>query len=192
MAATKKQAKSKAKGKTKAKAKAASKPKAGAKGKAKPKAAAAGKGARKPKAAAAGKGAGKAKAAVADKLRKPKAEAVDKLAGKAAQAAKGTPLGPGVNAVLAGRAALAGTHAAGRAAKLAAARAKVPLVAGGGMLAGVAGGLAVVRRRHANHSQGAFDMDRVIAAARRAGTFGEELSKMASLMEQASSGSKRK
>ncbi|HVX31863.1 MAG TPA: hypothetical protein VHA80_01885 [Solirubrobacterales bacterium] len=147
----------------------------------------------KPKAAGKTKAPAKAKAEAAGKAaRKPKAAVAEEVAGKAAEVAEGTPLGPGVNAVLAGRAALAGTHAAGRAAKVAAARAKVPLVAGGGVLAGVAGGLAVVRRRGARSAQVSFDVDRVIAAARRAGTFGEELSRMASLMEQASSGSKRK
>jgi hypothetical protein len=130
--------------------------------------------------------------AATKKKAKSKATGTDKVAGKAVQAAAGTAVGPGVNAVLAGRAALAGTQAAGRAAAIAAARAKVPLVAGGGMIAGVAGGLAVVRRRNARTSQVSFDVDRVIAAARRAGSFGEELGRMASLMEQASSGSKRK
>lgn len=173
MAATKKQTKSKPEGKSKPKA--ASKGKGTAKGAAKQ-----------------AKGASRPKAAASKAVPKPKAEVVEKIAGKAAKAAEGTSLGPGVNAVLAGRAALAGTHAAGQAAKIAAARAKVPLVAGGGMIAGVAGGLAVVRRRNARTSQVTFDVDRVIAAARRAGSFGEELGRMASLMEQASSGSKRK
>ncbi len=141
----------------------------------------------------------KAKAKAKSKpSRKAKAKAPDQpkaasgIAEKAAKAAEGTPLGPGVNAALAGRAALAGTRAAGRAAAVGASRVKVPLVAGGGMVVGIAGGLAVVRRRSAHASQSSLDMDRVIAAARRAGTFGEELGRMASLMEQAGSGSKRK
>jgi hypothetical protein len=52
------------------------------------------------------------------------------------------------NAALAGRAALAGTKAAGRAVASAADRAGTPLIVGGAAAAGVIGGLAIDRARH--------------------------------------------
>jgi hypothetical protein len=60
------------------------------------------------------------------------------------------------------------------------------------LIAGAAGGLALVRRRNGRTSAGPLDIDRVVAAARRAGSFGEELGRMASLLEQANSNSKGK
>lgn len=51
------------------------------------------------------------------------------------------------DAVLAGKAAMAGTRAAGKAVSLAAGRAKMPLIAGGSAAAGLLGGLAVIRGR---------------------------------------------
>lgn len=53
----------------------------------------------------------------------------------------------GANAALAGKAAVAGTLAAGKAASLAFSRARLPLIAGGSATAGLLGGLAVIHRR---------------------------------------------
>jgi len=58
-----------------------------------------------------------------------------------------TPIDATANAALAGKAAVAGTRAAGRALSLAASRAKAPLIVGGSAAAGLAGGLAVIHRR---------------------------------------------
>lgn len=150
----------------KAKGKRVSKPKAPAKSKAAP----------KPKAAGAPGSGGESKAA----------SDLDEVAA----ATNEVPIGAGANAALAGKAALAGSRAAGRAVGVAVSKVKTPIVVGGGLIAGAAGGLALVRRRNGRSSSGALDVDRVIAAAHRAGSFGEELGRMASLMEQA--GSKRK
>lgn len=58
------------------------------------------------------------------------------------------PVDAAANAALAGKAAIAGTRAATRAASLALSRTKVPLVVGGSAAAGLAGGLAVIHRRN--------------------------------------------
>jgi hypothetical protein len=101
-------------------------------------------------------------------------------------------LGPGANAALAGQAALAGSRAAGHAVGVVVSRARIPVVAGGGLVAGVAGGLALMRRRNGHHvAQATLDVDKVIAAARRAGAFGEELGRLASLLEQAGGGKRK-
>lgn len=92
------------------------------------------------------------------------------------------------NAALAGQAALAGTRAAGKAVSLAAARARVPLVAAGGLTAGVVGGLAVVRRRRERTGNGAFDLG---TAAGRVGALGEEIGRVAIVVQRAADGSKR-
>jgi hypothetical protein len=57
------------------------------------------------------------------------------------------------------------------------------LAVGGGLAAGAAGGLALVRRR--NGHRAATDLGPVISAARRAGSIGEELGRMAALAEKA-------
>jgi hypothetical protein len=108
------------------------------------------------------------------------------------KAAAGLPNGAGANAALAGKAALEGTRAAGKAVGVATSKAKVPLVAGGGLAAGLAGGLALVRRRNGHRHHGAPDLGPVISAARRAGSFGEELGRVAALVEKASAASKGK
>ena len=56
------------------------------------------------------------------------------------------PVGAAANAVAAREAAAAGARAAGKAVSGATAKAKMPLIAGGAALAGLAGGLAVMRR----------------------------------------------
>ncbi|MGH2936853.1 MAG: hypothetical protein ACRDPE_01885 [Solirubrobacterales bacterium] len=167
----------------------------------KPKAAAKAKKPKRPKSGKA-KRAAKSKAATKPKEGAPKAPS-EAATGTAADGAKDlpadevstapdAPLGAGVNAALAGKAALAGTRAAGRAVGLVASKVKGPIVVGGGLAAGAVGGLALVRRRNGSSSQGPLDVERVIDAARRAGAFGEELGRMASLLEQANTGSKRK
>ena len=60
-----------------------------------------------------------------------------------------TPIDAAANAALAGKAAVAGTRAAGKAVSLAVSRARVPLIAGGSAAAGLLGGLAVIHRRKA-------------------------------------------
>jgi hypothetical protein len=126
---------------------------------------------------------------------KPKAPAKREKAKAAGAAAKPSappaqaataPLDATANAALAGQAALAGTRAAGRAISLAAARAGVPLAAGGGLAAGVAGGLSVVRRRRRRRA-GGFD---IASAAERVGTLGEEIGRVAIVIQRAADGSK--
>lgn len=51
------------------------------------------------------------------------------------------------SAALAGKEALAGTRAAGKAVSAAASSARLPLIAGGSLVAGLSGGLAVIKRR---------------------------------------------
>lgn len=58
-----------------------------------------------------------------------------------------SPVDAAANAALSGKAAVAGTWAAGKAVSLAASRARVPLIAGGSAAAGLTGGLAVIHRR---------------------------------------------
>ncbi|MGH2975784.1 MAG: hypothetical protein ACRDLL_13075, partial [Solirubrobacterales bacterium] len=65
----------------------------------------------------------------------------------------------------------------------------VPLAAGGGLAAGVAGGLAVVRRRRRRRRAGGFD---VASAAERVGTLGEEIGRVAIVIQKAADGSKSK
>lgn len=66
---------------------------------------------------------------------------------KAKEAVVPDSLGAAANAALAGKEAMAGTRAAGKAIKSASSRATLPVVAGGSLLAGLSGGLAVMRRR---------------------------------------------
>ncbi|MGN6814767.1 MAG: hypothetical protein ACTHK3_01610 [Solirubrobacterales bacterium] len=51
------------------------------------------------------------------------------------------------SAALAGKEALAGTRAAGKAVSAATSNARLPLIAGGSLVAGLSGGLAVIKRR---------------------------------------------
>jgi hypothetical protein len=148
--------------------------------------------ARKAKSGSGGKSRSKAAKSPGSATKSASAKATKANGAKAVGTAKGAPIGPAANAALAGQAALAGTKAAGQAVGLAASKAKVPIVAGGGMIVGVAGGLAVLRRRNGRASQATLDLDRIVAAARRAGSFGEELGRAASMLEQAGAGSKRK
>src|SRR4051794_37421796 len=99
------------------------------------------------------------------------------------------PLDAAANAALAGQAALAGTQAAGKAVSLAAARARVPLATGGGLAAGAVGGLAVIRRRRRSRRAGGFD---VASAAERVGALGEEIGRVAIVIQKAADGSKSK
>lgn len=124
--------------------------------------------------------------AVAKSTKSKKAGSKPKASAKPAEDAT-APLDATANAALAGQAALAGTRAAGKAVTLAAARAGVPLAAGGGLAAGVAGGLAVVRRRRRRRA-GGFD---VASAAERVGTLGEEVGRVAIVIQKAADGSKR-
>jgi hypothetical protein len=91
------------------------------------------------------------------------------------------------NAAFAGQAAMAGTRAAGRALTLAAAQVKGPLAAAGGLTAGIAGGLAVVKRRRRRQKARGFD---VASAAERIGTLGEEVGRVAIVIQRAADGSK--
>jgi hypothetical protein len=85
------------------------------------------------------------------------------------------------------REAPAGTRAAGRAISLATTRAGVPLAVGGALAAGVAGSLAVVRRRRRRRAVG-FD---VSSAAERVGALAEEIGRVAIVVQKAADGSKR-
>lgn len=57
------------------------------------------------------------------------------------------PVDAAANAALAGKAAVAGARAAGKAVSMVASRAKVPLIAGGSAAVGLVGGLAVIHSR---------------------------------------------
>lgn len=83
---------------------------------------------------------------------------------------------------------MAGTRAAGQALTLAATRAKGPLATAGGLAAGVAGGLVLVRRRrgHRRRDKG-FDL---AGAAERIGALGEEVGRVAIVIQHAADGSK--
>ena len=91
------------------------------------------------------------------------------------------------NAAFAGQAAMAGTQAAGKALTLAVSQAKGPLAAAGGLAAGVAGGLALVNRRRGRRRAKGFD---VASAAERIGTLGEEVGRVAIVIQRAADGSK--
>jgi hypothetical protein len=64
-----------------------------------------------------------------------------------AEATKSKPLGRGANAAAAAAHAAKGTRAAGHAVGALAGRVRKPLVIGGAAVAGIAGGLAVSKRR---------------------------------------------
>lgn len=113
-----------------------------------------------------------------DKAKKPEAPA-----GNAAPA----PADAAANAAFAGQAALAGTQAAGKALTLAAAEVKGPLVAAGGLAAGVAGGLALVNRRRGRRRVKGFD---IASAAERIGALGEEVGRVAIVIQRAADGTK--
>jgi hypothetical protein len=97
------------------------------------------------------------------------------------------PADAAANAAFAGQAAMAGTKAAGRAMTLAAAQAKGPLAAAGGLTAGIVGGLALVNRRRRRRKAKAFD---VASAAERIGALGEEVGRVAIVIQRAADGSK--
>lgn len=108
---------------------------------------------------------------------------------EAAQAGEevSAPAEAAANAALAGQAAMAGTRAAGRALTLAAAQAKGPLAAAGGLTAGIAGGLALVNRRRGRRKPKGFD---IAGAAERIGALGEEVGRVAIVIQRAADGSK--
>jgi hypothetical protein len=81
---------------------------------------------------------------------------------------------------------MAGTQAAGKAITLVASRTKGPLVAAGGLAAGVVGGLALVRRRGRRRPKG-FD---IASAAERIGALGEEVGRVAIVIQRAADGTK--
>jgi len=131
----------------------------------------------------------------ASSSKKAKVEKKAKASGAEAQApatppgqSAPAPVDAAANAALAGRAALAGTQAAGKAVSLAAARVRVPLAAGSGLAAGVVGGLAVIRRRQRPRRGSGFD---IASAAERVGALGEEVGKVAIVIQKAADGSKR-
>jgi len=128
--------------------------------------------------------AGRAKDASASKsAKKPEApvgkDTVDKGVPAPADAA--------TNAAFAGQAAMAGTQAAGKALTLAAEQAKGPLVAAGGLAAGVAGGLVLVNRRRGRRRANGFD---IAGAAERIGALGEEVGRVAIVIQRAAEGTK--
>lgn len=98
------------------------------------------------------------------------------------------PLDAATSAALAGQAALAGTRAAGKAVTLVASQAKGPLAAAGGLVIGVAGGRAVVNRRRGRKRVQGFDL---AGAAERVGALGEEVGRVAIVIQQAAGESKR-
>lgn len=107
---------------------------------------------------------------------------------------------PAANAALAGRAALAGTKAAGRAVVSSAERAGTPLIVGGAAAAGVIGGVLVHRRAARSPDgftgisnlvrDGKLDLDVVAGAARRAGAMGQQLGEIGTAIERVERGKK--
>jgi hypothetical protein len=97
------------------------------------------------------------------------------------------PLDAAANAAFAGQAAMAGTRAAGKAITLAAGQVKGPLAAGGGLAAGIAGGLVLVNRRRGRRRAMGFD---IAGAAERIGALGEEVGRVAIVIQRAADGSK--
>jgi hypothetical protein len=99
--------------------------------------------------------------------------------------------GPAVNAALAGRSAMAGTKAAGRAVAAVAERTKTPFIIGGAA-AGVAGGLMLQRRRSRSGTNGLsgifrdgqLDLGAIAAAARKAGDVGQQLGDIGKAIER--------
>lgn len=119
------------------------------------------------------------------KATKPKAsEAAESTTSRATEAAKELPAGAAASAALASKAAIEGTRAAGKAVTLAVSKVKVPLAVGGGLAAGAVGGLALVRRNGHRRKSGP-DLGPVISAAKRAGSIGEELGRLAAAAEKA-------
>jgi hypothetical protein len=119
---------------------------------------------------------------------KKKAPAEKASADEAPAAKAPAPAEAVANAALAGQAALAGTRAAGKAVTLAASRAKGPLAAAGGLVIGVAGGRAVVNRRRGRRRPQGLD---IAGAAERVGALGEEVGRVAIVIQQAAGESKR-
>jgi len=100
-------------------------------------------------------------------------------------------VGAAENAALAGEAAAAGTRAAGKAVSSLVSRARVPLIAGGAAAAGLAGGLVVInRQRKRTRRSTSLDFGQVVAAAQRLGAFGEEIGRMATVIQQTNEGLK--
>jgi hypothetical protein len=97
------------------------------------------------------------------------------------------PADAATNAAFAGQAAMAGTQAAGKALTLAVEQAKGPLVAAGGLAAGVVGGLALVNRRRGRRRAKGFD---IAGAAERIGALGEEVGRVAVVIQRAAEGTK--
>jgi len=128
--------------------------------------------------------AGRAKEASASKNAKKPEAPVEKGAVEKGMPA---PVDAAANAAFAGQAAMAGTQAAGKAITLAAAQAKSPLVAAGGLAAGVAGGLALVNRRRGRRRPKGFD---IASAAERIGAVGEEVGRVATVIQRAADGTK--
>jgi len=77
----------------------------------------------------------------------PKAKAKAKKVGARAAKEATSPVGVAANAALAGKAAVAGTRAAGKAVSSAVSHARTPLIVGGSAAVGIAGGLVASRRR---------------------------------------------
>jgi|GEM_PF-3141997 len=119
--------------------------------------------------------------------KKPKASAA-RAASAPVEKAAPAPIDAAANAALASQAALAGTRAAGKAVTTAAGETKGPLAMAGGLAAGVAGGLLLVsRRRRRRRRAPSFDIS---GAAERIGALGEEVGRVANVIQHATDGSK--
>jgi hypothetical protein len=110
-----------------------------------------------------------------------------KAKGKDAVEEKAAQLDAGASAVMAGKEVLAGTRAAGKALSSAASGARLPLIAGGSLVAGLSGGLAIIKHRRNGHRRSGsnFDLGTVVEAAQRVGTMGEEVGRIANAVQTA-------
>src|SRR4051812_7997594 len=82
-------------------------------------------------------------------------KAKDSVAGGVTKGAAS--LDAGAHVALAGKEALAGTRAAGKAISATTSTARLPLIAGGSLLAGLSGGMAVIKRRRNGHRRKGAD-----------------------------------
>ncbi|MGN6216490.1 MAG: hypothetical protein ACTHN7_05975 [Solirubrobacterales bacterium] len=110
-----------------------------------------------------------------------------KANGKGAVKKKAATLDAGASAAMAGKEALAGTRAAGKALSTAASSARLPLIAGGSLVAGLSGGLVVLKHRRNGPRRSApnFDLGAVVDAAQKVGAMGEEVGRIASAVQGA-------
>lgn len=90
------------------------------------------------------------------------------------------------SAALAAKEAVAGTRAAGKAVSAAASGARLPLIAGGSLVAGLSGGLALIKRRQASRRRSrSLGFGGAMGAVQQVGSFGEEMARISRAVQDA-------